>query len=54
MLTGTYVPALDNRAAGVREGARPDSQFNRPPQKSRSIQAFRAKRHFDKNKMPGG
>ncbi len=44
----------ENWAAGVREGARPASQYNKPPQKSVKFQAFRAKQHFDTIKMLGG
>ena len=46
--------SVKDRAAGEREGARPASQYNNPPQKSLEIKAFRAKQHFDAVKMLGG
>ncbi|MCI7741981.1 MAG: hypothetical protein MSO56_06705 [Clostridiales bacterium] len=46
--------AADNRAAGEREGARPASQSNNPPQKSLIFQAFWAKQRFEFLKTLGG
>ena len=46
-LSKNYASAVDNRAAGEREGARPASQSNNPPQKSLIFQAFWAKQRFE-------
>ena len=43
-----------NKAAGEREGARPASRYNNPPQKSLNYQAFWAKQRFVEHKTLGG
>ena len=43
-----------NKAAGEREGARPASRYNNPPQKSLNYQAFWAKQRFEFIKTLGG
>ena len=49
-----YTSVVDSRVAGEREGARPTSQFNNPPQKSLIFQAFWAKQRFEFFKTLGG
>ena len=44
----------NNRAAGEREGVRPASHFNKPPQKSLENQGFSGAKHFALGKMLGG
>ena len=46
-LSKNYASVVDIRGAGEREGARPASRYNNPPQKSLIFQAFWAKQRFE-------